>query len=143
MYCRNRSCVRPVYCTASPAHPRRMGKDGTGCAPGWAPVELCYINHPECPSFIPNAYFLGARSDGGCHGLPVVRLLPVLHEVNLVAGFTLGGGWEGAQIIKGTATKPYWLRGKFCRICHGTNIQYFVYICKYAVVTIPNVENFL
>src|SRR5471030_1434217 len=30
----------PVYCTASPAHPRRIGKDGIGCAPGWTPSSM-------------------------------------------------------------------------------------------------------
>lgn len=50
----------------------------------------------------------------------------MLHKVKLMACFTPRGEWEGAQIIKGAASKLHWLGVKFCRIGHVTSIQYFV-----------------
>ena len=57
------------------------------------------VDHPECSSPVPDAYFSCARSDAR-HGFPVIRLLAMLKHVQLMTGIASGRVRKGAQVLE-------------------------------------------
>ena len=64
--------------------------------------EFGDIDHTKRASLILNSDFLHARTDG-LYWLPVVRLLAVLHLVDLISGFTAYREGNVAQIVQSAA----------------------------------------
>lgn len=64
--------------------------------------ELGNVDHAESPSGIPNPNLFHTLTHG-VHWFPVVRLLAVLHLIELMTGLALGRERKGAKVTKRTA----------------------------------------
>src|SRR4051812_13477332 len=69
-------------------------------------IEACDIHYPEGSSSITNPNFPCSAAHH-CDRLPIIRIVPMLHLVELVSGVPPGRCREGPQIVQRAAPELY------------------------------------
>jgi hypothetical protein len=72
--------------------------------------EPCQVEDPMLHASV-YPQFLDTGANAG-HGLPVIRLKPLLNQMQLMAGKASGSLWESSQVLKGGAYPEELLHGR-------------------------------
>src|SRR5437762_6414914 len=95
-------------------------------------LEFRYVQYSKGSGGITNSNFSHALADG-IHRLPVIRLAPTLHLIELISRFTPGGLRKCAQILKCAASKLDRLRiqhqDKSYKILYVTSMSLICCVC--------------